>query len=399
MTRFTGRNQAAIVGYAQTPIERHAKQSLGALTMDVTRRAVSDAGLSMEQIDGFVTVPLFPTLGSHAVEDGVSIVTAQWLAQHLNLRPRLAAGIQGGGQLPGSVAMAVEAIVSGSVDYVVVHRALHNPHGRYHENTKLEAHGSSQWTMPQGFFGPIASIALAYNEYVGRYGVSRDALASIVVEARKNGSRIPWSHWHGRPITAQDYLGEPQISEPICRLDCDIPVDGVTAFVLTSADRARDLPHAPVYVSGYATGMPPRRRAAGHWPLDDIMEGGREATTAALGNAGLAASEIDLPQLYDGFSPLVLFWLEALGLCPLGEGHRYVADGNIDSDRPGALPVLSSGGALGNGRMHGTPQMLECYLQLSRRAGDRQRDGVTTALACQGIPHLGGLVVYSANAS
>jgi acetyl-CoA acetyltransferase len=102
-----------------------------------------------------------------------------------------------------------------------------------------------------------------------------------------------------------------------------------------------------------------------------------------------------LPQLYDGFSPLVYFWLEALGFCPIGEAHRYVQDGGIDADIPSGAPVLSGGGALGNGRMHGVPQMLECYLQLSGRAGERQRSGITTGLACHASPHLGGVVVYA----
>jgi acetyl-CoA acetyltransferase len=94
----------------------------------------------------------------------------------------------------------------------------------------------------------------------------------------------------------------------------------------------------------------------------------------------------------------VWFWLEVLGFCPVGEAHRFVASGGIDSDVPGTLPVLSGGGALGNGRMHGVPQMLECYLQLSKRAGDRQRDGVEIAVACHSSPHFGGAVVYSAEA-
>src|SRR5690606_39964408 len=111
--------------------------------------------------------------------------------------------------------------------------------------------------------------------------------------------------------------------------------------------------------------------------------------------AGVGPNDVDLPQLYAGFSPFVYFWLEVLGLCPVGEAHRFVQDGRIDSDSPSGLPILSGGGALGNGRMHGVPQMLECYLQLAGRAGDRTRAGVTTALACQSSPHYGGVVAYT----
>jgi acetyl-CoA acetyltransferase len=294
--------------------------------------------------------------------------------------------------------MAVNVVASGAADYVLVHRALHNPRGRYHGNPMKRAQGVQQWTAPQGFFGPLAMIALPYNEYLQRYGASRETMATAVVEARKNGARIPWSYWHKRPLTVDEYLQAPLINDPICRYDCDIPVDGVAAFVFTSAERAKDGPQPPVYVSGFASGQPATRRLPMHWPLDDIMGVGENTARRLWESAGLGPTEVDLPQLYDGFSPFIYFWLEVLGLCPVGEGHLLVRSGGIDSDTPGSLPVLSGGGALGNGRMHGVPQMLECYLQLSGRAGERQRGGVSTALACHSSPHFGGAVVYSAEA-
>ncbi len=399
MARNDARNKVAIVGYAHSPIVRHAERSLGALTVDTARQAISDAGLTTEQVDGFVTSSLFPTAGAHAAEEGVSVVSANWLAAHLGVDPRYAVNFTGFGQIPGSVALGVNALVSGAADYVLLHRALHNPpRGRYHGNPMSKARGSQQWTAPQGYFGPLAMIALPYNEYLQRFGATREAMAAVLVEARKNGARIPWSYWYGKPLTAQQYLREQPINDPICRLDCDLPVDGVAAFVLTSVERARDLPHPPVYVSGIASGAPRTARLPMHWPLDDIMGVGAGTARRLWSSAGVGPGEIDLPQLYDGFSPFVYFWLEALGLCPVGEAHKFVQDGGIDSDRPGALPVLSGGGALGNGRMHGIPQMLECYLQLAGRAGERQRAGARVGLACHSSPHLGGAVVYSAEA-
>jgi len=392
--RLAASNKVAIVGYAQSPIERHAQQSLGVLAVETARRAMADAGL--DQVDGFVTGSLFPTAGSHALEDGVSVVSANWLAAHLGINPRYAAGFQGFGQIPGAVAMAVNAVASGAADHVLVHRALHNPRGSYHANEMSEVRGSQQWIVPQGYFGPLAMIALAYNEYIQRYGATREAMAAVLVEARKNGARIPWSYWRDRPLSEEEYLAAPMINDPICRYDCDIPIDGVAAFVFTSAERAKDLPHAPVYVSGYATGAPVTPRLPLHWPLDDIMGVGSETARRLWESAGMGPADVDLPQVYDGFSPFVYFWLESLGFCPVGEAHRFVLAGGIDSDRPGALPALSGGGALGNGRMHGVPQMLECYLQLSRRAAERQRHQATIGVACHSSPHFGGAVVYSA---
>ena len=388
-------NRVAIAGYAQSQLVRHAGTPLGTLTVKTARRAVEDAGLTLTDVDGFVTASLFPTAGAHAAEDGVSLVSANWLAKALGVNPRYAAGFQGFGQLPGAVSLAVNAVASGAARYVLVHRALFNPRGSYHTNPMQTARGSQQWTVPQGFFGPLAMIALAYNEYVQRYGATREAMAAVVAEARKNGARVPWSYWRGKPLSTDDYLDAPMIDDPICRLDCDIPVDGVAAFVFTSAERARDLPQHPVYVAGYATGAPVRHRLPLHWPLDDIMEVGTETARRLWERSGVGPREVDLPQVYDGFSPFVYFWMEVLGLCGAGEAHERALAGDIDSDRPDALPVLSGGGALGNGRMHGVPQMLECYLQLAGRAGERQRAKASIGIACHSSPHYGGAVMYS----
>jgi acetyl-CoA acetyltransferase len=393
--RFPARNRVAIAGYAQSPIERHADRALGVVAVETARRAVADAGLEVADVDGFVGATLLPTAGAHRIDDGVSVVSPTWLAQHLGVNPRYAAGFTGIGQIPGSVALAVGAVASGAADVVLFHRALHNPRRRYHGNPMRTAGGAQQWTAPQGYFGPLAMVALPYNEYLQRYGARREDMAAVVVEARKNGARIPWSYWYGQPLGVSEYLEAPMLFDPVCRDDCDIPVDGVAAFVFTSADRAQDGPHPPVHVAGFGSSALVRPRLPLHWPLDDVLDGGREAARRLWEHAGVGPSDVDLPQVYDGFSPLVWFWLEVLGFCPPGEAHRFVADGGIDSDRPGALPALSGGGALGNGRMHGIPQMLECYLQLSRRAGPRQRDA-TIGVACHSSPHYGGAVVYSA---
>ncbi|MCK9922981.1 thiolase family protein [Frankia sp. AgPm24] len=394
--RMTSSNKVAVVGYAHSVVQRHNPRPLGALTVDIVREAIADAGLTPAQVDGIVAATLFPSAGSHTIEDGVHTVTTNWLAERLGASPRYVAGFQGVGQVSGSVALAVNAIVSGAADYVVLYRSLHNPRGSYHASSTDAFGGPAQWTAPTGYFGPLAMIALPYNEYLQRYGATREAMAAVLVEARKNGARIPWSYWYGKPLTAEQYLAAPTLTDPICRYDCDIPVDGVAAFVLTSADRAVDGPNRPVYVSGYAHAVPKtNNRLPLHWPLDDIMTAGLDTARRLWENAGVKPGEVDLPQMYDGFSPFVWFWLESLGLCPVGEAHRFVQDGRIDSDRPDGLPVLSGGGALGNGRMHGIPQMLECYLQLAGRAGDRQRAKATLAVACQSSPHYGGAVVYS----
>ena len=193
--RFTARNRVAIAGYAQSPIVRHADRSLGAIAVEAARAAIADAGLTVTDVDGFTTGALLPSAGGHASVDGVSVVTSNWLAEALGVNPRFAAGFQGYGQIPGSVALAVNAVATGAADVVLLHRALHNPpRGRYHVNEMTHAPGGAQWTAPQGFWGPLSMIALPYNEYLQRYGASRESMANVVVEARANGARTVLGH-------------------------------------------------------------------------------------------------------------------------------------------------------------------------------------------------------------
>jgi acetyl-CoA acetyltransferase len=390
--RFRARNQVAIVGCAQSQVVRRATEPLGVTAVKTARAAIADAGLTVNQLDGFVSATMLPSSGDHTAQDGVSIVSSDWLASHLGADPAYIAGFQGVGQLTGSLSLAINALASGAADYVLVHRALHNPVGKYNDNAMTEAMGDRQWSVPQGFFGALPAIAMVCNEYCQRYGAGREAMGRVVVEARKNGARLPWSYWFGKPLALEDYLAEPLFNDPMSRLDCDIPVQGVGAFVLTTAERAKDLRHKPVYISGYANGYPRDHRLPLHWTLDEMAEAGQALARRLWESAGVGPRDVDLPQVYDAFSPFVYIWLEALGFCAPGEAHRFVLDGGIDSDRPGSLPVLSGGGALGNGRLHGLPQLLECYLQLSGRAGDRQRQA-RVALFTYSAPHFGGAVI------
>jgi acetyl-CoA acetyltransferase len=393
--RYSASGKVAIAGYAMSKIHRHTEVPLGALTVATCLDAIADAGLTKEQIDGFSTGALFPSSGGRALVDGIHIVTSDWLVEQLGVQPRWLCGFQGVGQMSGMVILAADAIASGAADYVLIHRAMFNPPGRYHENPMTHADGGSQWTAPQGFWGPPSQMALAYMEYMQRYGATREDMANVVVEGRRQGAKLPWSYWYENPITVDDYMNARMIAEPMSILDCDLPVSGVGAFVLTSAERARDLPHKPVYVAGYAQGRWKALNSQMHFTLDDMIEDGMKVAKILFENAGLKREDIDVPQLYDGFSPFIYFWLEALGYCPRGEAHNFVRDGGISAET--GLPVLSGGGAIGNGRMHGVPQALECYLQLSQRAGDRQLAKADVALACQAAPNLGGAVLYTAH--
>ena len=223
-------------------------------------------------------------------------------------------------------------------------------------------------------------------------------MAAVVTEARKNGARIPWSYWSGKPLAAEEYLAAPMINDPICRFDCDIPVDGVAAFVFTSAERARDLPAPPRLRVGVRHRSPGRRAACRCTGPSTTSWRSARRRGAGCGNGPASGRpRWTSPRSTTGSRPSSTSGWNPSASVRSGKPIGWCSRAGIDSDRPGALPVLSGGGALGNGRMHGVPQMLECYLQLSGRAGERQRPNASVGVACHSSPHFGGAVVYSAD--
>jgi acetyl-CoA acetyltransferase len=392
---FHARNQVAIVGYAQSQVTRRPIEPLGHTAIKTAKAAIADAGLTLDQIDGFASSALMPTSGDHESRLGISSVTSNWLAEHMGAKPRYAVGFQGHGQLSSSLTLAINAVASGAADYVLLHRALHNPpSGGYNDNPMTRAHGDMQWTAPTGFFGSVPAIAMVYNEYMQKYGATREAMARVVMESRNNAAKQPWSVWYDKPITFEDYMNDPRICDPMSRLDCDMPVQGAGVFILTTAERAKDLPNKPVYVTGYANGYPQKRRLPLHWTLDEMEEHGQKVTQQLWEATGYGPKDIQTAQVYDAFSPFVYLWLEAFGFCPVGEAHRFVMDGGIDAANPKSLGSLSGGGAIGHGRLHGLPQVLECYLQVAGRAGERQRD-VTNGVYAYSAPYFGGCAVLT----
>ena len=219
----------------------------------------------------------------------------------------------------------------------------------------------------------------------------------VVVEARKNGARIPWSYWHDKPLTADDYLAAPRDLRPDLHVRLRHP-GRRRGDVRVHLRGAGTRPAAPTrcYVRRLRHGH--ARPAAPPAALAARRHHGRRRRDdpPALGALGCRARRRRPAAGLRRLLAVRLVLARGARLLP-GRARRTGSwpDGGIDSDAPGALPALSGGGALGNGRMHGVPQMLECYLQLARRAGERQRAAADVGLACHSSPHYGGAVAYS----
>lgn len=389
------RNKVAIVGAAMTKSVRHAEVPVGSLAMQTAEAAIKDAGLTPDDIDGVacgVSLPSYAVRG-RVMQPGFDFVDSAFLTDHLEIEP---VWMLDDSSFPPALAQAVFAVASGSATCVLVNRTLHNPPGRYNSMMSLEATGWDQWTAPYGFVAPSSGIAMPYMEYQQKYGARREHMATLALQTRKNVQKIPDAYWYGRELTFDDYMESRMISEPMCLFDNDIPVDGGGSFVITTAERARDLPHKPVYITSWAKIInPPTFLPGTLGPLSDFYDRGRDLARRLWQNSGWRPEDVQVIQLYDGFIPLVWFWLEVLGFCPEGEAWRFIQDGRIAAD--GSFPLNSGGGNQGWGRVHGVPHVLECYLQLSERAGERQTRGAERALSTYATPAhaIGEALLYS----
>jgi acetyl-CoA acetyltransferase len=220
-----------------------------------------------------------------------------------------------------------------------------------------------------------------------RYGATRDALAALALNSRRNANLNPRAFFYKDAMSRDDYFGARWIAEPLCLYDCDVPVDGCVAIILTSAERARDLKNPPAFIAGYGQNTAPRRTLL-HYALDDYMECGGSLVRKLWSSAGVGPRDIDAAQLYDGFNPSTLYWLEAAGFCAAGEGGSFVQNGRIALD--GELPVNTFGGSLSEGRMHGMGHIAEAVRQVTGRAEQRQIESAEVACAIDGSPMLRG---------
>jgi acetyl-CoA acetyltransferase len=377
VTRLSGRT--AVVGVGHSKVYRHDDVSLGVLTLDACRKAIADAGLTAADIDGVVVDPMQPFEGAASV-DGLTAVTPQFVAAHLGLDVVWMESV--GGSISRTIIEGVNAVGSGSCKAVLAFRALHNPKGRYGQTSPTQAQGPQQYTSPYGVYPP-AMYAQLWTRYMHEYGTTREQMAPFIVNNRKNA--LMWEHgyWYqhrAEPLTEADYLNGRMISWPIGLYDCDIPVQGCGAFVITSAERARDLPQPPAYVRGWALNI--KGTSGDITNLDELRERATKFGDQLFAMAGVTPADVDVVNVYDGFSIFVPLWLETLGFCKEGEAFNLMRADLIAID--GKLPLNTSGGNLGAGRMHGVPHFMDTVLQVMGRSGPRQVKDVEIALVTAG---------------
>jgi acetyl-CoA acetyltransferase len=340
----------------------------------------------MEDVDGLSTYPELPATG-HAEVDGISVVSVNCMMAMLKL-PNLTWHMQvGSNNIGGAVQQAANALLAGVCRYAVVWRAMHNPKGTYQNLPGAQAAGATQFTGPFGFGGPGQHMAVAYTRYLERHNQSRDKMVTLALIQRKHTQHNPHAFFYGTPLTREDYFNSRMVAYPFCLYDCDIPVQGAVAVVLTTAERARDLRPKPAFLAGYGQRL--HFEVAGRiGSLADYMEGGASSAKLTWERSGFSPKDVDVAQIYDGFSASVIYGLESYGFCKHGEALDFIQGGRIALD--GELPLNTFGGSLGTGRIHGLWHIIEGALQASGRAGSRQVKDVNVSFVGASAPIVTG---------
>jgi len=301
---------------------------------EVVAGALKDAGLTPADVDGFATTATFPP------EAGWQLSAAE-VIEYLGLRPQwIDSSDLGGAAFVSHAGHAVAAIQAGLCDIAVVSyaaagRSSPMPFPDYNTGPS----GPGQWEVP---FGPstVSTYALAAQRHMFQFGTTPEQLAKIAVQARANAKTNTDARYRD-PLTVEDVINSSLIASPLHKLDCCVVTDSGGAFVLASAERARDLANDPVYILGFgeAVGQVQMNQMADLTRTSAVESGNR-----AFATAGMSRSEIDVAQIYDSFTITVALGLESLGFIGPGEAGPFVDGGGIAPD--GALPINTDGGGL-----------------------------------------------------
>lgn len=376
-------NASAFAGVGQSRLFRFDDVPLGRLAVEAARAAIDDAGLRPSDIDGICCADAQPFSTEGALFDGTDYVSAGFMVEALGVVPTFSSNTKN--MIGRSLTEAIGAVESGRCRHALVFRALHSPRGKYGETSASQAEGLAQYTGPYGVFTP-ATFAQLWHRYRDKYGSgSREQMAALVLQLRENGMKSRFSYWAQNgtePPDREAYLAARPVSTPLSIYDCDMPVQGAAAFVITSAERARDLRNPPAYIAGHAYPVATVMNRVEDITLEREEHWGRHVADCLWRHSGHTVDDVKLANLYDGFSILTILWLEAMGFCAAGEAFDFIQDGRIAPD--GALPLNVSGGNIGNGRMHGAPQIMDAILQVTNRAGACQVAGADTALTTTG---------------
>jgi acetyl-CoA acetyltransferase len=356
------RGKTAIVGIGSAGIGEAHGYSAMELLGQASLKAIADAGLKLSDIDA-----VFSATSSHAFPT-LSV------CEYLGIKPKFVDGTNvGGSSFELHLLQATLALEAGLCDAALI---CYGSNQRT-AGGKLVSMSEPQWhETPYQPRHPITAYGLAASRHMHQYGTTREHLAEVAVAARGWANLNPEAFARG-PLSIDEVLAARMISDPLSKADCCLVTDGGGACVMVRADRARDLPKAPIYFLGAAGAQ--WHRSIVSMP-DLTVTAASESGPRAMQMAGVKHSDIDLVMVYDAFTINTILFLEDLGFCPKGEGGRFVQGGRIAPG--GELAVNTNGGGLScvHPGMYGMFLILEAVTQIRGQAGARQLKKADIAL-------------------
>jgi len=366
----TLRNRVAIVGVGESDIGKVPHMTGLGLNAQAAKRALDDAGLKVSDIDGLLTAYSF-------TEPYFMLGTV--LCEYLGLQPRFNASVIVGGASPAVMLKhAAEAIATGQCNAVLVCAGENRATGvsRDQAVAALAAVGHPYFERPYGASIP-GCYAMIARCHMDQFGTTPEQLAAVAVTTRQHAALHPNAHMR-KPITLADVQGSKPIADPLRMLDCCIISDAGGAFIVTSAERAKDLRSKPAYLAGIGEFHTHEHILC----APSLTEfGAKQSGMTAYRMAGLGPSDIDVAELYDCFTIVPIIELEELGFCPRGEGGRFYEEGHASIG--GKLPVNTHGGMLSHahaGAAGGLFGIVEAVRQLRGGLGPRQVQSAEVAL-------------------
>ncbi|MDF1871623.1 thiolase [Vannielia sp.] len=365
MSMDSMRGKSAIVGMATAGVGEAPGFSAMELLGQAAVKAVQDAGVKLQDIDG-----VFAATSSHAFPT-MSVV------EYLGLKPSFFDGTNvGGSSFEMHLLQATLALEAGLCDVALV---CYGSNQRT-AGGRLVSMSEPQWhETPYKPRHPITAYALATSRHMAKFGTQREDLADVALAARGWANLNPEAFARG-PLTKDEVMSARMISDPLSKSDCCLVTDGAAACILVRADRAKDLPGKPVYFMG--AGGANYHRSIVAMP-DLTTTAAAESGPRAMEMAGISQKDVDVAMVYDAFTINTILFLEDLGFCPKGEGGRFVQDGRIAPG--GELAVNTNGGGLScvHPGMYGLFLIAEAVAQIRGEAGERQIADCNIAL-CHG---------------
>lgn len=362
----------AIVGVGASRFGKLQGVSTMGFTLEASKRALEDAGLARDAVDGVLV--MMPAIM------GEQHGWAARVAAYLGIEPTFSATMDlGGATACGAVQTAIAAIDAGYCRAVLCCFATQN----WPQGVAMQLFGS-EFQVPYGDVGALTLMGHIKRRQMHEYGYTPEQYGAIAVTWRQHALRNPEAQMR-KPMTLDDYLASRWVVEPLRLFDCCPNTDGGGACIVTSLERARDLRAAPVRVLG--AGQTHATEIIHPDGRDPARLSGSVAGDLAYRMAGVTPADIDCAQLYDAFTPRVMHDLVAYGFCAPGEAGAFVAAGQATYG--GALPCNTAGGLISEGHLSGFGHIREAVRQVRGEAGDRQVPDAELVLVTGygGAPH------------